>query len=436
MEPPSVHLKEKEPVPIEAALTVIKRTTPPAYEVELPYEQDLTYRKPHVEAHEMEKTQPPEVSKPKVAEYNEVRPPSYELEYRYIPNFVTREPSREATAQAAQEGALQAVRPAGVVYVEPPPYELEYLYVPEFKTKVEPPAVPLNEKEPVPIEAAVTVIKRTTPPAYEVKSPYVQHLTYGKPHVEAHEVEKAQHPQVSKPEVAEYAKLLPPSYELEYINIPDFMAREPSGAATAQVAQQGALQAVRPAGVPYVEPPPYELEYLYVPEFTAKVEPPSVHLKQKEPVPIEAAGTVIKHTTPPAYDVELPYEQDLTYGKPHVEAHEMEKEQHPLVSKPEVAEYAKALPPSYELEYKYIPDFMTREPSGAATAQAAQEGVLQAARAAGVVYVEPPSYQLEYIYVPEFIAQLEPPTANLRENEQVAIEAAVTAIKRAIPPWL
>ncbi|KAL3215376.1 hypothetical protein MRX96_034092 [Rhipicephalus microplus] len=434
VEPPTVHLKEKEPVRIEAAVTVMKRTTPPAYEVESPYVQHLTYEKPHVEAHEMEKTQPPKVSKPEVAEYAKVLPPSYELEYRYVPDFMTREPSGSATAQVPQEGALQAVRPAGVVYVEPTPYELEYLYVPEFKAKMEPPSVHLKEKEPVRIEAAVTVMKRTTPPAYEVESPYVQHPTYEKPHVEAHEMEKTQPPEVSKPEVAEYAKVLPPSYELEYRYVPDFMTREPSGSATAQVPQEEALQAVRPAGVVYVEPPPYELEYLYVPEFKAKVEPPTVHLKEKEPVPIEATVTVIKRITPPAYEVELPYEQDLTYGKPHVEVHEIDKAQHPQVSKPEVAGYAKVLPPSYELKYRFIPDFMTQEPSGAATAQVAQEGALQAVRPAGVIYVEPPPYELEYLYVPEFKKKVEPPTVHLKEKEPVRIEAAVTVIKRTTPP--
>ncbi|KAL1440743.1 hypothetical protein MTO96_009280 [Rhipicephalus appendiculatus] len=88
----------------------------PGYEVEFPHAPDLTYRKPHEDALEWEKTQPLEVSKPERAEFTK---------------------------------ALKVVRPAGVLYVEPPPYELEYVYVPEFMAREESTSVPLKEKEPV-----------------------------------------------------------------------------------------------------------------------------------------------------------------------------------------------------------------------------------------------------------------------------------------------
>ncbi|KAL1440745.1 hypothetical protein MTO96_009282 [Rhipicephalus appendiculatus] len=105
-----------------------------------------------------------------MAEYAKVQPPNYELEYRYIPDFMTREPSGAAIPEVAQEGALQAVRPAGVIYVKPPSYELEYVYVPEFMAKQGPTTVPLSEKEPVTLEAAVPSRKPVRPPpGYEVE---------------------------------------------------------------------------------------------------------------------------------------------------------------------------------------------------------------------------------------------------------------------------
>ncbi|KAL1440739.1 hypothetical protein MTO96_009279 [Rhipicephalus appendiculatus] len=551
-EPTSVHEKENEPVTHEVAVTAIKQTSPPlGYEVEFPYAPDQSFRKPRVEALERDKTQPLEVSKTEMAKYAKVQPPSYELEYRYIPDFMTREPSGAAIQQVAQEGALQAVRPAGVVYVKPPPYELEYVYVPEFMAREGPTTVPLSEKEPMTQEAAASPTKQVRPPpGYEVELPCAPDLTTSRPHeaaakkekvekAEALEFEAPQHTEVAHGQAVEKGALQavrpagvpyvePPSYELEYLYVPEFMATQrttsapvngketmaseaavpteqqvtsptgyevdfpnvpdiisrrphaerplkegtqktevfkfevpehaevhapsyevkykytrrmmPHGNLSSVVVQrhvvkEGALQAVRPAGVLYVEPPSYELEYLYVPEFIAREEPRSVPVKDNEPVTLEAAVTAIKQARPPpGYEVDFPYAPDQSFRKPRVQAHETDKTQPLEVSKTEMPEYAKVQPPSYELEYRYIPDFMTREPSGAAIPQAAQEGALQAVRPAGVVYVKPPPYELEYVYVPEFMAREGPTTVPLSEKEPMTQEAAASPTKQVRPP--
>ncbi|KAL1440746.1 hypothetical protein MTO96_009283 [Rhipicephalus appendiculatus] len=375
----SVPVKEKEPVPLEAAVTATKHARPPlCYEVDFPYSPDVSYSKPHTEADESEKTHL-EVSKPEMAEYAKVQPPSYELEYRYIPDFMTREPSGAAIPEVAQEGALQAVRPAGVIYVKPPSYELEYVYVPEFMAKQGPATVPLCEKEPVTLEAAVQSTTQVRPPlGYEVELTYAPDLATWRTHEEAAKKEK-----VEKPEALEYEV---PQHTEEVHR---------------QAVNEGALQAVRPAGVIYIEPPSYELEYIYVPEFMAREESTSVPVKQKEPITREATVMAIKHAGPrPGYEVEFPYAPYLTYKKSHVAALVSEKTQPLEVSKTEVAEYAKAD---------------------------------QAVRPPGVLYVEPPPYELEYLYVPEFMAREVYACVHGKQKETVTREAAVPTVKHLRP---
>ncbi|KAL1440742.1 hypothetical protein MTO96_009279 [Rhipicephalus appendiculatus] len=422
-EPTTVPVKEKEPLTPEVAVASIKHVRQPlGYEVEFPYAQDLTSLKPHVKALEREKTHL-DVSKPEVARYAEVQPPSYELEYRYIPDFMTRETSETAIRQVPQEGALQAVRPAGVLYVEPPSYELEYVYVPEFMAREDPTTVPLRKKEPVTLEAAVPSTEQgKPPPGYEVELPCAPDLTTSTPHedapkkekvekAEALEFEAPQHTEVAHRQAAEEGALQavrpagvlyvePPSYELVYLYVPEFMAREEPASVPkwpiVRPLEEGALQAVRPAGVLYVEPPSYELVYLYVPEFMSREEPTSVPVREKEPVTHEVAVTAIKQARqPPGYEVEFPYAPDLTYKKPHVEALERDKTQPLQVSKPELAEHVKSL---------------------------------QAVRPPGVLYVEPPSYELEYLYVPEFMATQTTTSVPEKGKETMGMEAAVPTV--------
>ncbi|KAL1440744.1 hypothetical protein MTO96_009281 [Rhipicephalus appendiculatus] len=270
--PSTVHLREKEPVTLEATVPPTKRVRPPpGYEVELTYAPDLTTWRPHEEAPKKKKVQKTAALEFEVPQHTE-----------------------EVPRQAAEDGAPQVVRPAGVIYVEPPSYELEYIYVPEFMAREVCTSVPVKQKEPVTREAAVTAIKHAGPrPGYEVDFPYAPYLTYRKPHVDALQWEKTQPLEVSKPGMAEYPK---------------------------------SLEVVRPAGVLYVEPPPYELEYLYVPEFMAREESASVPVKEKEPVTREGAVPTAKRVRPsPGYEVEFPYVPDLTSSRPRVEAHIIRK---------------------------------------------------------------------------------------------------------------
>ncbi|KAL3215374.1 hypothetical protein MRX96_034090 [Rhipicephalus microplus] len=362
-EPTTVPVRKKEPVTIEAAVTVVKHPTPPGYQVELPYVEDQAHGKPYIESLEREKTHPLEISIKGVPECAKTQPPRYELEYRYIPSFMIPELSGAATPQVAQEGALQAVRPAGVLYVEPPPYQLEYVYVPQFMARERPTTIRVKEKEVATEEATVLTTQHPTlPVGYQVESPDARDISR-RLHVEHGVKEKAERTEVFSFEVSEHANVYTPTYQLEYMYVPEFMTREQSGEVISLIAKQEALQAVRPAGVRYVEPPPYELEYLYVPEFLAREKPTTVVREtgpvaiEDGPVAIEAAVMAIKHTIPTDYELEYPYVPGLTYRTPHAEALEEKTTKPPEVSKPEVAEYLKVRPPSYQLEYRYIPEF-------------------------------------------------------------------------------
>ncbi|KAL1440738.1 hypothetical protein MTO96_009279 [Rhipicephalus appendiculatus] len=309
---------------------------------------------------------------------------------------------RQKVAEYAK--AEQAVRPFGVLFVEPPPYELEYLYVPEFMTTEGTTSVPVKRKETMASEAAVPTVQQvTSPTGYDVDFPNAPDIISRRPHVEPPVKEGKEQTEVFKFEVPEHAEVHAPSYQMEYRYMRQIIRRGNLSSVVVQrrVVKEGVLQAVRPAGVLYVEPPSYELEYLYVPEFLAREEPTSVPVKEKEPVVQEAAVTVIKHARPPpGYEVDFPYAPDLTFRKPEAEALEREKTQLQL-SKPEVAEYGKALQPL---------------------------------RPAGVLYVEPPSYELEYLYVPEFMNKDVPTTVLEIEKKPVTREAAAPAMKQLRPP--
>ncbi|KAH8042208.1 hypothetical protein HPB51_021292 [Rhipicephalus microplus] len=429
--------------PVRSA--VVLNVQPPPYEQEYLYVPEImarkepssvpikaerrTPREPDMSAIEQAKHPPGSDLTPRTPE--PTGPQKKRREKTDAVDFKVPEHVKETHRKAGEEEDLHTVRQAVELHVEPPPYELEYVYVPEFRVREEPTGVPVKVKEPVALEALAMAEKQQRP-SDEVEFLFVPGEIHSKHLVEALHREKTQPAEVSKLEVSEYAKARPPSYESEYMYIPNFMTCESSAAAIPQVAKED-LQPVRPAGVIYVEPPSYQLVHLYVPEFMVREGPTTVPVREKESVTLEAAVTVIKHPRPATYEVDFPYVSDLTYRKAHVKALEREKKHSSEVSKKEVSKYNKAQPPSYEIEYMYIPDFMTDEPSESAIPPVVKEGALQAVRPAGVFYVEPPYYQLEYLYVPEFMAKEGPTVVPVSEKEAITEKAAISTIHQTPP---
>ncbi|XP_049519936.1 titin homolog isoform X2 [Dermacentor silvarum] len=211
---------------------------------------------------------------------------------------------------------------------------------------------------------------------------------------------------------------------------------QPEVAPPPEVEEARAFEAVRPTGVLYVEPPSYELEYLHVPEFMTREQPTGVPVQEKEaPVP-EALMPVKKLAMPPpAYEVQFPYVTGVATIKPEAEV--PKKEKGPPVKVPliEAPEYVQAQPPTYDSEYTYVPEFMTTEqPEVAPPPEVEEARAFEAVRPTGVLYVEPPSYELEYLHVPEFMTREQPTGVPVQEKEAPVPEAAMQVKKLAMPP--